>query len=55
MSDEDVVKMITDRTQRVKTKERFVPSGKFGSIEGSLKEYTTLRDAHIEYGKTTKL
>ncbi len=46
--------MITDRRQKVKTNERFVPNGKFGSIEGSLKECTTLRDAHIEYGKTTK-
>jgi len=54
MSDEDVLKMITDRTRKVKTNERFVPSGKFGSFEGSLKEYTTLRDAHIEYVKTTK-
>jgi len=55
MSDKDVLKMITDRTQKVKTNERFAPSGKFGSIEGPLKEYTTLRDAHIEYVKPRKM
>jgi len=54
MSGEDVLKMITDRTQKVKTNEWFVPSGKFGSIEGLLKEYTTLRDDHIECVKTMK-
>ena len=54
VGEHNALEMITDRRQKVKTNERFVPNGKFGSIEGSLKECTTLRDAHIEYGKTTK-
>lgn len=53
MSDDDVIKLITDRSHKVKTNERFVPSGKFGSIEGSLKEYTAKRDVHIAYVKST--
>jgi hypothetical protein len=53
MSDEQVVKMITDRTSKFKTQETFVPSGKFGSFEGSLNEFKTKRDSSIDYIKKT--
>jgi hypothetical protein len=54
MSDEEVAKMITDRSHKVKTSEAFVPSGKFGDIEGIKKEFKAKRDAHIAYVKDTK-
>jgi hypothetical protein len=53
MSDDAVVKMITDRSSKIKTSEAFVPSGKFGSFEGSLKEFKEKRDNNINYIKTT--
>ena len=54
MSDEEVLKMITDRSHKVKTSEAFVPSGKFGDIDGIVKEFTAKRDAHIAFIKDTK-
>ena len=53
MADEEIIKMITDRTHKVKTQEAFEPSNKFGSFEASLKEFKTKRDDHIKYIKTT--
>lgn len=53
MSDEQIVEMIADRTNKVKTSEQFVPSGKFGSFEATLNEFVTKRDASINYIKTT--
>jgi hypothetical protein len=49
MTDEAVVKMITDRSYKVKTSEPFVPSGKFGSFEATLTEFATKRDNNIRY------
>jgi len=53
MTDEAIVKMIADRTNKVKTSEAFVPSGKFGTFEATLNEFVTKRDANINYIKTT--
>lgn len=53
MSDEEIVGMITDRTNKVKTQEPFEPKNNFGSYEGTLKEFTSKRDAHIEFVKKT--
>jgi hypothetical protein len=53
MTDEAVVKMITDRTTKVKTTEMFQPGGKFGSFESTLAEFKTKRDNNIKYIKTT--
>ena len=53
MTDEAVVKMISDRTNKFKTSEAFVPSGKFGTFEATLNEFVTKRDANINYIKTT--
>lgn len=53
MADDAIVKMITDRTSKFKTQEAFVPTGKFGTFEATLKEFTTKRDGNINYIKTT--
>ena len=53
MSDDDILKMITDRTNKVKTSEMFQPSGKFGSFEATLNEFKTKRANSITYVKTT--
>jgi hypothetical protein len=54
MSDEAIVKMITDRTEKRKTQEAFEPTGKFGSFEATLTEFKTKRDNNISYVKTTQ-
>jgi hypothetical protein len=54
MSDEAVVKMISDRTGKVKTQEAFEPTGKFGSFEATLSEFKTRRDSNINYVRTTQ-
>jgi hypothetical protein len=53
MTDDAVVTMITDRSKKIKTQEALEPTGKFGSFEGSLKEFKTKRDAHIKYINST--
>jgi hypothetical protein len=53
MSDDAVVKMISDRTTKIKTSEAFEPSGKFGSFQSALAEFKTKRDNNINYVKTT--
>jgi hypothetical protein len=53
MTDEQVVAMITDRSKKIKTTHDFEPSGKFGSYENSLKEFSSKRDSHIDYVKKT--
>ncbi|HEY0653687.1 MAG TPA: DinB family protein [Chryseosolibacter sp.] len=52
-TDEAVVQMITDRSSKIKASEAFVPSGKFGTFEGSLMAFKQKRDDHINYVKTT--
>jgi hypothetical protein len=53
MTDDAVVKMIRDRSTKVKTQEPFEPTGKFGSFDGTLAEFNTKRDNSINYIKTT--
>lgn len=53
LTDGAVVKMITDRGYKVKTSEPFVPSGKFGTFEETLSEFTARRDNHIRYIQKT--
>jgi len=53
MTDDAIIKMITDRSNKVKTQEPFEPTGKFGSFDGSLKEFKTKRDNNISYMKST--
>ncbi len=54
MTDEQILAMITDRSNKVKTKTPFEPTGKFGSHENTLKEFTTKRAEHIAYVKNTE-
>jgi hypothetical protein len=53
LTDDAVIKMITDRTTKVKTQEAFKPTGKFGSFDATLNEFKTKRDDNINYIKTT--
>ncbi len=54
LSDEKMMTMISSRDQKVKASEVFEPSGKFGSFEETVKEFTDKRDAHITYLKYTE-
>jgi hypothetical protein len=54
MTDEQVVALVTDRTNKVKTQEPFKPTGKFGSHEATVKEFVTKRDEHIKFIKKTQ-
>lgn len=53
MTDEQILAMITDRSNKVKTSEPFEPTGKFGSHEGTVKEFTAKRESRVAYVKTT--
>jgi hypothetical protein len=53
MTDEQVIALVTDRTTKVKTQEQFVPSGKFGSHEATVKEFVNKRNEHIKFIKQT--
>jgi DinB superfamily len=48
MTDEQVIALITDRSNKVQTQEPFKPTGKFGSHEGAVTEFVTKRDEHIK-------
>jgi hypothetical protein len=54
LTDEQLFAVITDRSYKVKTQEAFVPTGKFGSHEGTVKEFLDKRKANIAYLKKTK-
>lgn len=54
MTDEQVLAMIADRTNKVKTIKPFEPTGKYGSHEATVKEFLEKRKAHIEFVKNTK-
>jgi hypothetical protein len=51
VTDADLLKMITDRTNKVKTTEPFEPKG--ATLEESVKRFTNMRNAHIDYVKNT--
>lgn len=53
MKDEQLTGMIVDRSKKVKTREPFEPSGKFGSHKETIKEFKTKRKEHIKYVKKT--
>lgn len=54
MTDEQLLAMIVNRDQKVKTGEAFEPSGKFGSYEDTLIEFISKREAHIAYLNSTE-
>lgn len=53
ISDKELIAMIVDRSQKVKTQKPFEPTGKFGSHEATLEAFKTKRAANIEFVKTT--
>lgn len=53
-TDEQLLQMITDRSNKVKTSEAFEPSGKFGSYEETLEALLEKRKEHIKYLKKTE-
>lgn len=54
LSDEELMGIITNRDQKIKTSKAFEPSGKFGSHEETLEAFKSKRMEHIEYIKTTE-
>ena len=52
--DDQLMGIITDRTNKVKTREPFEPSGKFGSHEATLKTFMDKRNEHIAYIESTE-
>ena len=52
-TDEQVIKMITDRSRKVKTREGFIPTNQFGSANKSLETFEERRKANMEYIKKT--
>ena len=53
MSDDQLIGMISSREQKVKTREEFEPTGKFGSYEGSLEEFKSKRKSNMAYVKSS--
>ena len=54
MTDDELVAMITDRSQKFKTSEAFEPSGKFGSYEETLQNFLDKREENLNYIRTTE-
>ncbi|RTE52085.1 DinB family protein [Arenibacter aquaticus] len=54
LPDEQIIAMIVDRSNKVKTSKAFEPSGKYGSFEETVEEFKSKRKEHIEYVKTTQ-
>ncbi|MER3375591.1 MAG: DinB family protein [Allomuricauda sp.] len=52
-TDEQIMPVVTDRSNKVKTSEPFEPSGKFGSYEATLQAFLDKRSELIDYVKTT--
>jgi len=53
ISDKELMAMIVDRSQKVKTQKPFEPTGKFGSHKATLEAFKTKRATSIEFAKTT--
>ncbi len=52
-TDDDIVKMVSDRSQKRQTRETLQPTGKFGSFDAALAAFKTQRDKNMHYIKTT--
>lgn len=53
VTDEQLVNMIEDRTNKVKTQKPFEPTGKFGSQEATLTAFLDKRNEHIKFVEST--
>lgn len=52
--DDDLLVMIADRSNKVKTSAAFEPSGEYGSFEETLQAFTTERKEHMSYVTETE-
>ncbi len=53
MSDEQILKIMVDRSHKVKTQEAFEPTGRFGSFENIVSEFNKKRSENIAFVKNT--
>jgi uncharacterized protein YciI len=53
-NDRKIIAAIEDRSQKAKAPEPLVPSGRFATPADANREFTRLRDSHIEYARGTK-
>ena len=53
LSDDQVLKMIENRTMKFKAQDAVLPTGQFGDFQTTIKEFVSRRNKHIEYIKTT--
>jgi len=54
LTDQQILAMIVDRTNKVKTPESFEPTGRYGSHNATVNEFKTNRIEHIKYVSTTQ-
>ncbi len=54
MSDDEVYSMISDRTEKIKTRPDLEPKNNFGSFDGSLEAFKTKRKENMKYLKKTE-
>ena len=53
MTDDQILNLIEDRTNKVKTRPEFEPSGKFGSYEETLEAFKSKRKSNIDFVNST--
>lgn len=54
IKDADLIAMMKDRSNKVKTQKPFEPTGKFGTHDATMETFVEKRRANIEYVKTTE-
>ncbi|NNM24097.1 MAG: DinB family protein [Flavobacteriaceae bacterium] len=54
VSDKELIAMLVDQTNKVKTQQPFEPTGKFGSHEATVEKFLEKRAAAIDFVKSTK-
>jgi hypothetical protein len=54
ITDEQIPVMLVDRTKKAQAPEPIQPKGSFKSADEAVQQFTTARDKHIEYMKTTQ-
>lgn len=53
LTDDELIALVTDRSRKVKTREAFEPSNKYGSHDATLQAFLQKRAAHIRMVKTS--
>lgn len=54
MTDEQILAMAVDRSNKVKTQKPFEPTGQFGSFEATVREFVNKRKANMNYVAKTE-